>query len=155
MIKISNKLILASAILAFIFGLSIVSPAYAASGFVSSGISFNPDPITAIQQTNKTINTTTVINRKIINNNSVDNNSNTSDTNAAQAQTNTAPNTVSDINPSYSSLTATALLGSNTFMPSGLVQWIILIIIILAIIILWRYVHRSEEKYMSEPMKHA
>ena len=61
----------------------------------------------------------------------------------------------SDFNESYGSLTANALLGSNSFMPTGLVQWIIFVILILLIIFLWRYVYRSKEKYMLEPMKHA
>lgn len=60
-----------------------------------------------------------------------------------------------NINESYGSLTANALLGSNSFMPSGLIQWIFFALLILAIIFLWRYVHRSEEKYMIKPMKHA
>jgi hypothetical protein len=61
----------------------------------------------------------------------------------------------SDINESYGSLTANALTGSNSVMPSGLAQWIFLGIIICLIIFLWRYVHRSKEIYMAEPMKHA
>jgi len=60
----------------------------------------------------------------------------------------------SDINKGYGNLTANALFGSNSFMPTGLAQWIILIAIIIAIIFLWRYVF-GEEKYMSEPLKHA
>lgn len=60
----------------------------------------------------------------------------------------------SDINENYGSLTANALLGSNSFMPSGLVQWIFFIALIVAIIFLWRYVH-AEDRYMSEPLKHA
>lgn len=60
----------------------------------------------------------------------------------------------SDVNESYGNLSANALFGSNGFMPTGLVQWIILTIVILAIIFLWRYVH-AEEKYLAEPLKHA
>jgi len=60
-----------------------------------------------------------------------------------------------DINDSFGSLTANALVGSDSFMPTGLVQWILTILIVLLIIFLWRYIHRSEDKYMSEPLKHA
>ncbi|MCM2339253.1 MAG: hypothetical protein NDI62_02250 [Burkholderiales bacterium] len=54
----------------------------------------------------------------------------------------------------FSGVTANALVGSNSFMPTGLLQWIILLIIIVAIMFLWRYVH-AEEKYLAEPLKHA
>ena len=60
-----------------------------------------------------------------------------------------------DINESYGSLTANALFGSDSFMPSGLLQWILFVLLVVGIIFLWRYIHHSEEKYMSEPMKHA
>jgi hypothetical protein len=80
-----------------------------------------------------------------------------SNTNTAVSKnTNTSNNiaSVSDVNENYGSLAANALLGSNSFMPSGLAQWIFLIIIILAIIFLWRYVY-AEEEYLAEPMKHS
>jgi len=67
----------------------------------------------------------------------------------------TSDTTVSDINDKYGNLSANALFGSNSFMPTGLVQWVFSIILIITIILLWRYVHKSEEKYMGEPMKHA
>ncbi|KKP85684.1 MAG: hypothetical protein UR88_C0010G0006 [Candidatus Nomurabacteria bacterium GW2011_GWA1_35_8] len=60
-----------------------------------------------------------------------------------------------DINESYGSLTANALFGSDSFMPSGLLQWILFVLLVVGIIFLWRYIHHSEEKYMAEPMKHA
>ncbi len=60
----------------------------------------------------------------------------------------------SDTNDNYSDIAANALYGSNSFMPTGIVQWIFFVILILAIIFLWRCVY-AEEKYMSEPLKHA
>jgi len=60
----------------------------------------------------------------------------------------------SNTNENYGNLASTALLGSNTFMPSGLVQWILFVILVLAIIFLWRYLY-AEEKYMLEPVKHT
>ena len=61
----------------------------------------------------------------------------------------------SDVNDSYGSLTANALVGSNSFMPNGLLQWIFFVLLIAVIIFLWRYIHNSKEEYMLEPMKHA
>ncbi len=72
----------------------------------------------------------------------------------AGSTTCTTAGTASDVNQNYGNLTANALEGSNSFLPTGLLQWIILAIIITAIVFLWRYVH-AEEKYLSEPLKHA
>lgn len=74
---------------------------------------------------------------------------------ATSTNTYTSDTTTSDINDSYGNLSANALFGSNSFMPTGLIQWVFSILLIIAIIFLWRYVHKSEEKYMGEPMKHA
>ena len=84
-------------------------------------------------------------------------NSSNSNYNTNYSNTSEENNSVSasDFNESYGSLTANALLGSNSFMPTGLVQWIIFVILIVLIIFLWRHVHRSKEKYMLEHMKHA
>jgi len=100
-------------------------------------------------------------------NNSTSSNSNTSNTNNTNISQTTAEknsiytddanynNTItSDINENYGSLASTTLLGSSTFMPSGLIQWIFFVIIILAIIFLWRYLY-AEKKYMAEPVKHT
>ena len=54
-----------------------------------------------------------------------------------------------------SNLASSVILGSNSFMPSGLVQWIIFAILILLIVILVRRVLRSNEDYQSTPLKHA
>lgn len=84
--------------------------------------------------------------------------------NVSNTTTTTTENTTSAINENsedtstkentFSGVTANALVGSNSFMPTGLLQWIILLIIIVAIMFLWRYVH-AEEKYLAEPLKHA
>jgi len=114
-------------------------------GGYSNALTFTIKNNTTIATTNKTINNNTT---DILNNNNTDTiNTNTTETN----------NTVStnNKNETYGSLTANALVGSNSFMPNGLAQWIFFLVLIVAIIFLWRYVHRSEEVYMSEPMKHA
>jgi|GEM_PF-1305020 len=106
-----------------------------------------------------TTNTTTTSNTTTINSNSSSNNSNYNSNSNYNNTLNTSEesNNVSssDFNESYGSLTANALLGSNSFMPTGLLQWIGFIIMIILIIFLWRYINRSEEKYMKEPLKHA
>ncbi len=124
-----------------------------------------------------TINGQSCVGNNINNTNNADQNTNTTSSNITNTTTknsNTTTennNTVSKITDTnntiatldsnssnkdtYGSLTANALIGSNSFMPTGLLQWIICIILILAIIFLWRYVHNSKDKYMSSPMKHA
>ncbi len=52
-------------------------------------------------------------------------------------------------------LAANVIYGSNSFMPSGLVQWILLAILILLIVILVRRVFRGEQNYHDTPLKHA
>ncbi len=59
-----------------------------------------------------------------------------------------------EVNKEYGELTANALNGSNSFMPSGLMQWILAIAIIFAIIFLFRHIY-GEKEYMTTPMKHA
>ena len=55
----------------------------------------------------------------------------------------------------YKSLTASSIFGRFSFMPSGLMQWILLAIFILVIVILIRKVSGQEEEYHSTPLKHA
>ncbi|MEK7088796.1 MAG: hypothetical protein AAB913_01565 [Patescibacteria group bacterium] len=99
-------------------------------------------------------NTTTTITNT---NNNSSSNTTTNTTNTTISKTTDTSNTVAanDTNNSYSGLTANVLEGSNSFLPTGLLQWIFLAIIVVAIIFLWRYVFRSEDKYLSEPLKHA
>ncbi len=55
----------------------------------------------------------------------------------------------------YNALGASAIMGGNSFAPSGLVQWILLAIIILVIIILARRILGATDKYHKTPLKHA
>jgi hypothetical protein len=55
----------------------------------------------------------------------------------------------------YSTLAASAVLGGNTFAPSGLVQWILLAILILIIIIISRRIFGATDRYNKSPLKHA
>ncbi len=88
-------------------------------------------------------------------NNSTNQNTNTSENNT---ETTTENNTVSKTDTSttaYKNLTANAIFGTRSFMPSGLIQWILLAIFILLIIIFVRRVTGSDEKYHNTPLKHA
>jgi len=182
--KISNKLILISTILTFVFGLSF-SPVYAQRSAIvipplyypityTPTIYYNQTPVVysipVYYNDNSTIipgceGRTTGFST-ITGQSCVGNYVNTPTTIVKNYNTynTTVPTTTKTINDglvasdtkeNYGSLAANALFGSNGFMPSGLVQWIFFVLLILAIIFLWRYVHHSEEKYRSEPMKHA
>ena len=70
----------------------------------------------------------------------------------------TTPKTVTSttvINPNTgNALAANAVFGSNGFLPSGIIQWILLAMAILIIIILGRTVFGAKDNYHSTPMKH-
>ncbi|MDR3519581.1 MAG: hypothetical protein P4L63_01680 [Candidatus Pacebacteria bacterium] len=51
-------------------------------------------------------------------------------------------------------LSANALFGSNSFLPSGLIQWILFAIFVLLIVILVRTVFGGKKKYQESPLKH-
>jgi ATP-dependent Zn protease len=184
MSKINKKLIMLLGILAFLFGLFMSSTASAYYSYTNNGPVYAPDnaynsqyiappvlPSAPLVTPTKTNNTNSNSNQSTQNTPTTSNTSNktktvartTNNTSTVRNTTNTDTensnynyeSNASDVNESYGSLTANALLGSNTVMPSGLVQWIFLILLVVAIIFLWRYVHRSEEQYMASPMKHA
>ena len=46
------------------------------------------------------------------------------------------------------------IFGQNSFMPSGLLQWIIFAVLILIVILLVRKVFGLSDKYFSTPLKH-
>ena len=66
----------------------------------------------------------------------------------------TGANNGSSDGKSVGSLAAGAILGTNSFLPSGIVQWLFLAVIIMLGVILWRkiYIGRKEEE---QPLKHA
>jgi len=55
----------------------------------------------------------------------------------------------------YSNLASNAIFGVNGFLPSGLIQWILLAIIVLLIVIFVRRIFGAKENYNESPMKHA
>lgn len=54
----------------------------------------------------------------------------------------------------FNALTSNALYGGNTFLPSGIIQWILLAIIVLILVILARKFFGGEEAYHAAPLKH-
>jgi len=61
-----------------------------------------------------------------------------------------------DTNKNFSNIAATAILGSqNSFLPSGLIQWVFFAIIILAIVIFVRRIFGAKKNYEETPLKHA
>jgi len=94
------------------------------------------------------------------NNNVVDNTySNTTRTeNTTNSNSNNSENNVNDnddSNNTASNLAATAIFGSNSFLPSGLIQWILFAILILLIIIFVRRIFGARQNYEETPLKHA
>lgn len=63
--------------------------------------------------------------------------------------------TTTDANSNYSNLASNAIFGSNGFMPTGLIQWILFAIIVLLLIILVRKIFGGRKNYDEAPMKHA
>lgn len=57
-------------------------------------------------------------------------------------------------NDSFSSLGGNALYGTNSFMPSGIIQWLLIAIFILIVMIIIRKIFFAD-KYNSTPMKHV
>lgn len=55
----------------------------------------------------------------------------------------------------YSSIAANSVFGGFSFLPSGLMQWILLAIFIVVIVILIRKATGKDEEYYSTPLKHA
>lgn len=162
MSKINNKLILVLGILIFIFGFLLASSAYAQNigrgNIISPPYYYLSQDIPTIYYNSRstTYSSPSSTTTSSSPNTTVTKNTNTSTSNNTISKTTDSSNIVvaSDTNENYGSLAASAILGSNSFMPTGLVQWIILIAIVTAIIFLWRYVY-AEEEYLSEPLKHA
>jgi|GEM_PF-3300523 len=53
-----------------------------------------------------------------------------------------------------SNLAANAIFGSNSFMPSGIIQWVLFAILILLVVILVRKIYGADQAYNAAPLKH-
>ncbi len=96
--------------------------------------------------TNSAVRSNTVTNQNTSTANQTNNSANTSNTSAV-SRTNTSS--------SNNSLTANAVFGSNSFIPSRLIQWVFVAILIVFIVILVRRIYGGSEKYHSTPLKHS
>lgn len=77
----------------------------------------------------------------------------TTETNTNSNQTANTTTDNSNIN-SANNLASNAIFGSNSFLPSGLVQWILFAILILLIVILVRRIFGAKEEYKKQSMKY-
>ena len=120
-----------------------------------------PVPVTNTYNNNQsstiTRNATTVTNTNSNTDNTYSNsNTTSSNTNTTDNTTNSNSNVNDNTNSNASNLAATAIFGSsNSFLPSGLVQWVLFTILILLIVIFVRRIFGARKKYEETPLKHA
>ena len=81
-------------------------------------------------------------------------NSDTTSSTATQTAKVKTVSTKTSANSNAGSLAANAFYGVNSFLPSGLIQWVLFAIFILLIIILARTVFGVKESYHSTQLKH-
>ena len=100
-------------------------------------------------------------NNSTSNSNGANNNSSNSSNTATVKSTSSANtgNSSSSSNGSsgsgnYLDLAGNALVGSNGFMPSGIIGWVLFAILVLIIVIMIRKISGAEERYHSSPLKH-
>jgi len=79
---------------------------------------------------------------------------NTTDSNTKVTTTETASANTDKATEKSSNLLANAVFGSNSLMPSGLIQWVFFAILILLVVILFRKIYGGSEKYYAAPMKY-
>lgn len=53
-----------------------------------------------------------------------------------------------------SSLAANAIFGTNSLMPSGIIQWVLFAILVLLVVMLVRKIYGADQRYHAAPMKH-
>ncbi|MFA5841067.1 MAG: hypothetical protein WC847_02245 [Candidatus Paceibacterota bacterium] len=88
-------------------------------------------------------------------NSSASKNTKNSNTSTSTNNNQTKSSTTTDANSNYSNLASNAIFGTNGFMPTGLIQWILFAIIVLLLIILVRKIFGGKKNYDEAPMKHA
>lgn len=60
----------------------------------------------------------------------------------------------SNSNDNNSNLSANAIFSSDSFTPSGIIEWVIFAILVLLVVILVRKMFDKTEKYYATPLKH-
>lgn len=123
---------------------------YNSDGSYTYGDFYWPETKYITTSNNTSSNTTTTSNS----NSNYSNNTQTQNSNGYNGANGNNPNN-NNADQSESSLAASVIFGSNGVMPSGLIQWILLAIVILLIIILVRKISGGAERYHNEPLKHA
>lgn len=71
-----------------------------------------------------------------------------------KAKTNNSTAVAKATTDENSKLAANVIFGSGSFMPSGLVQWILFAILVLLAVILIRKIYGGNERYNAVPLKH-
>jgi hypothetical protein len=134
------------------------------NGFPGGGYSnaelFTVVNVTPVASTNNNQSSTITRNTTNTGNNTNSNTNNTYSTNTNQTENTTNSNSDnvnnSNTDKNSSNLGATAIFGSTgSFLPSGLIQWILFAIVILLIVIIVRRIFGADAKYNQSPMKHA
>jgi len=59
-----------------------------------------------------------------------------------------------EVRGEYSDLVSGAIFGANGVLPSGIIQWIFVAILVLLIVILVRRIYGADRKYHAVPLKH-
>lgn len=80
---------------------------------------------------------------------------NTTNNSTTEINTTTKNSSTTENENKYSDLAANAIFGADGFLPSGLIQWVLLAIIILLIVIFVRKFSGAEKNYHEAPLKHA
>jgi hypothetical protein len=178
--NINKNLILSSLILIAVFALGgVFAPTKASAEYATYRFSTPSDPNVSLYptqpvyqpapvifypdtQTNQTNTNNTSYNSQTDNTNNTNrnysNNTTSTNTDTSNTSNNTDSNTVSNTDTSanaYKNVAANAFFGGFSFLPSGLIQWVLLAIFILLIIIVVRKVTGRDETYHNEPLKHA
>lgn len=133
-----------------LFKTNMIVPATTNTGNTNNNVSNNSYGNTNTNGNANTNGNTNNTNSSVSKNTKNNSNSSTS-TNSNQTKT----NTTTDANSNYSNLASNAIFGSNGFMPTGLIQWILFAIIVLLLIILVRKLFGGKKNYDEAPMKHA
>ena len=73
---------------------------------------------------------------------------------APKATAKTAATAKTKTTEDFGNLTASAVLGSDGFLPSGLIEWLFFAVIILGAVLLVRKIYGGSESYYATPLKH-
>ena len=108
---------------------------------------------TVYVNTSTTTDTTTDTTKTVAVNNTSNTTSNTDKINTATTS-DTSKATSNNSRDTVSGLTSNAIFGTNSFYPSGIVQWVLVAIFILLLVILARRIFGARDEYQLSPLKH-